>query len=325
MILADKIIELRKQNGYSQEDLAEKMNVSRQSVSKWESGTSVPDLDKIIKLSQIFEVSTDYLLKDTLNHDPLIHYLDNENEIRKVTAEEVNQYLDTVEKLSKRIALPIASFVMSPIVLIVLSGMQEYTNINMTAEAAGGIGVAVLLVIVGLGVASLILNGAKLEKYDYLEKECFTLLYGIEGIVKKKQEEFSPVFRSCIAVGVALCIFSVLPLMIAVGMNAGDMAYIYCVGILLFMVGCAVYLFVFSGIIHGSYMKVLQEKEYSIQAKQEKKRMDWFDTAYWCSVTAVYLGVSFITMSWDRTWIVWPVAGVFYAALRGIVLKLMKK
>ena len=64
MILAEKIMELRKKNGWSQEELANKLNVSRQSVSKWESAMSVPELDKILQLSEIFEVSTDYLLKD---------------------------------------------------------------------------------------------------------------------------------------------------------------------------------------------------------------------------------------------------------------------
>lgn len=64
MILADKIIDLRKKNGWSQEELASQLGVSRQSVSKWESGQSIPDLDRILKMSIIFGVSTDYLLKD---------------------------------------------------------------------------------------------------------------------------------------------------------------------------------------------------------------------------------------------------------------------
>lgn len=70
MILAEKIVKLRKQNGWSQEDLAVRLNISRQSVSKWESTASVPDLDKIIKLSELFGVSTDYLLKDEMEEDP---------------------------------------------------------------------------------------------------------------------------------------------------------------------------------------------------------------------------------------------------------------
>ena len=59
MILADKIIELRKKNGWSQEELAEKLDVSRQAVSKWESAQSVPDMNRILMLSQVFGVSTD--------------------------------------------------------------------------------------------------------------------------------------------------------------------------------------------------------------------------------------------------------------------------
>ena len=66
MIFADKLIALRKKAGWSQEELAQQLNVSRQSVSKWEGAQSVPDLDKIVQLSRIFGVSTDYLLKDEL-------------------------------------------------------------------------------------------------------------------------------------------------------------------------------------------------------------------------------------------------------------------
>ena len=66
-MLSDKIMELRKRNGMSQEALAEKLDVSRQSVSKWETGESVLDLDRIIKLSEIFGVSTDYLLKNEIS------------------------------------------------------------------------------------------------------------------------------------------------------------------------------------------------------------------------------------------------------------------
>ena len=67
MILADKIINLRKKAGMRQEDLAYKLNVSRQSVSKWEGAQSVPDINKIIEMAKVFSVSTDYLLKDRDN------------------------------------------------------------------------------------------------------------------------------------------------------------------------------------------------------------------------------------------------------------------
>ena len=66
-MLADKIIELRKKLGWSQEQLAEQLEVSRQSVSKWESGMSIPDIDKIVKMSGLFGVSTDYLLREDIS------------------------------------------------------------------------------------------------------------------------------------------------------------------------------------------------------------------------------------------------------------------
>lgn len=66
MILADKITELRKKAGWSQEELAAQLGVSRQSVSKWEGAQSVPDMEKILQLSNLFGVSTDYLLKDEI-------------------------------------------------------------------------------------------------------------------------------------------------------------------------------------------------------------------------------------------------------------------
>lgn len=68
MIFADKLIRLRKQAGLSQEDLANELNISRQSVSKWEQAQSIPDLDKIIQLSTFFNVSTDYLIKDEIEN-----------------------------------------------------------------------------------------------------------------------------------------------------------------------------------------------------------------------------------------------------------------
>lgn len=65
MIFSEKLLTLRKAKGITQEQLAEKLDVSRQSVSKWESGQSVPELEKIAALSAFFDVSTDYLLKSS--------------------------------------------------------------------------------------------------------------------------------------------------------------------------------------------------------------------------------------------------------------------
>ena len=69
MKLSDKIIRLRKSNGWSQEDLAEKLNVSRQAISRWEGATAQPDAANILQLSKLFGVTTDYLLNDEYESD----------------------------------------------------------------------------------------------------------------------------------------------------------------------------------------------------------------------------------------------------------------
>lgn len=92
MILADKIINLRKKAGWSQDELAAQLNVTRQSVSKWEGAQSVPDLERIVKLSRIFGVTTDYLLKDELESEEL-NAAEPESTLRRVTMEEASRYL----------------------------------------------------------------------------------------------------------------------------------------------------------------------------------------------------------------------------------------
>ena len=69
MRLADKITALRKKAGWSQEELAEQLGVTRQSVSKWEGAQSVPDMDKVVQMSRLFGVTTDFLLKDELSEE----------------------------------------------------------------------------------------------------------------------------------------------------------------------------------------------------------------------------------------------------------------
>ena len=69
MKLSDKIIQLRKVNGWSQENLAERLNVSRQAISRWEGATAQPDAANILQLSKLFGVTTDYLLNDEYESD----------------------------------------------------------------------------------------------------------------------------------------------------------------------------------------------------------------------------------------------------------------
>ena len=320
MILADKIINLRRKNGWSQEQLAEQLNISRQSVSKWESGNSIPDLDKILKLSAIFGVSTDYLLKDELEEEGLTEDSYSEELTgRQVSLEEANTYMELVRRIAPRIGIGTVLCILSPVILIILGVLAEEKVIGLAENMAGGFGVVILLMMVSIGVAIFILNGMQLSKYEYLEKEQIVLQYGVQGIVEKKKAEYESTFRTFITAGVVLCIMGVVPIMLAAAFDAGDVVYSVCVGALLMFVACGVFLFVDGGMIWGAYEKLLQEGEYTESQKQLNKKTAPFAGIYWCIVTAIYLWISFTTNDWNKSWIIWPVAGVLFAALNGIV------
>ena len=82
------------------------------------------------------------------------------------------------------------------------------------------------------------------------------------------------------------------------------------------MVALGVFLIVRASIIKDGYDMILEEGDYTRKAKVENKKNDKLTSVYWMVVTAAYLGYSFITNQWDRSWIIWPVAGVVY----GIVI-----
>ena len=125
MIFADKLILLRKKAGWSQEELADQMNVTRQSVSKWEGAQSIPDLEKMLRLSELFGVSTDYLLKDDIEEAEPIAPSDDTPPLRRVSMEEANAFLAVKAMTAKTIAYAAFLCILSPIVLFILSAISE--------------------------------------------------------------------------------------------------------------------------------------------------------------------------------------------------------
>lgn len=327
MILAEKISMMRKKNGWSQEELAYQLNVSRQSVSKWESGTSIPDLDRVIKLSQIFSVSTDYLLKEEIEEQPMEVCVSGgaDETMKTVTLETANQFMEVQTGDAKKTAAAVMAYVLSPVLLIFLAGLSEYRSNLIGENMAAGIGVVVLLLIVGAATVFHVFHDTKMEPYMFLEKEEFRLEYGVEGIVRKRMAEYEGTYRICIMAGVFLCIICAVPLLIAAALDSGDFVYVICVDLLLVMVAAAVFLFTMASQKKEAYQVLLQEGEFTPENKRIEKKMHTISIAYWCTITAVYLGVSFYWHNWDKTWIIWVCAGIMYAVVTAVVNGMKEK
>ena len=331
MILADKIINLRKKNGWSQEELAEKLGVTRQSVSKYEGAQSIPDLDKILKLSEIFGVTTDYLIKDELEEEEYAPSQMQENEsesdrsVHKVTMEMANEYLQIIDWSAGKTAFATMLCILSPIVLLMLGAMSEMPNYHISENAAAGIGICVLIVLIAIAVMIFILCGMKTKKYEFLEKEYIETVYGVSGMVKEKRDAYHSTYVTQLVIGIACCICSVIPLFGTLAVSESDFYMVSAVCMLLTLVAIGTYFIVRSAAKMNAMNQLLEEEDYTRQKKHENKKMSGPVTVYWLIATAIYLAWSFTTNDWDRTWIIWPVVGVLFPAFYAIVSGIRKK
>ena len=328
MILADKIIDLRKRNGWSQEELADKLGVSRQSISKWEGAQSMPDMNRILKMSEIFGVSTDYLLKEDMEMPAdtgMPEFLTEEENIRSVSMEEAAAFLSYKERSSGRTALGVMMCILSPVVLIIIAGLQASGILHLSEQAAAGFGMTILFLMVGGAVALFITTGLTGSRFEYLEKEKIETAYGVDGMVKDRREKYRHTYTVQLVIGIVLCVLSVIPVFAAVWIFGEDeAAAVIAVGLLLVLVAIGVLLIVRSGIIWGGFQMLLQEGDYTLEQKEENRKNEHLSSIYWCSATALFLAVSFLTGAWDKTWIIWPVAGVSYGLVTSIAKVLRK-
>lgn len=319
MILADKILNLRKKRGMSQEELAEKLQVSRQSVSKWEIGASIPDINKILDLARLFGVSTDYLLKDEMVEEDAADDAEEPYDGPTVSIEEANEYMRCMEANGKRVGFGVVLCILSPVIMILLAGLSQTGKLNMNEGTAAGIGTAILLMMIAAAVAMFITAGMRMKRFEYLKKSDFKLDYGIYGIVEERLGKFEPVFTRRVIYGVTLCILSAVPLIMAGSLGASELVCVGLVGLLLIMIAAAVYMMISAGEIKGSYEQLMKAGDFDPVVMRRNRPFNRIAAVYWPVAAAIYLGWSFWTMNWAFTWLVWPVAGCLFAGLAAVM------
>lgn len=316
MILAEKIIRLRKKNGWSQEELAEKMNVSRQAVSKWEGAQSVPDIEKILQLGALFGVTTDYLLKDHLEEE---EFTDDSiaPDGKRVTLAQANAYLAWRRSASLRIAAAVFLCIFSVIPLLLLIAAAEVPACGLSENAAVGIGLGLLLAIVAVAVSIFVFCGFKNAPYAFLDEEPFEMEYGVRGMVQEQQKAGKNSYVKGNIAGVCLCVISPIPLL--AGSFTGNAVLILALlTVTMLLAGVGVMFLIVAGVRWASMQKLLNEGEFTPRAKSKNRVKESVSTIYWLVVTAGYLGWSFATNNWHITWVVWPVAGVLSAVVMAV-------
>ncbi len=327
MILADKIVSLRKKAGWSQEELAEQLGVTRQSVSKWEGAQSIPDMDKVVQMSRLFGVTTDYLLKDELEEQTAAPVEEESNPLRRVTMAQAAEYLTRRKAAAPKVAFAVLLCIASPVTLLLLSAMSEAQRFPISENAAAGIGLCVLLVLVAVAVSIFLRTAAAVRDYRFLEEEPFETEYGVTGMVRQRQREYAETRTRYTTIGVVLCVLAAVPLFAAVCVNGSDLLYVAAVCALLVLVGIGCLFLVNAGVYSGAMEQLLEEGDYTRGQKKHHKVRGTVTTIYWLVAVAVFLVYTYGPSGNGQpqySWIIWAVAGVLYAAVMGVVRLLLR-
>jgi hypothetical protein len=246
-----------------------------------------------------------------------------EETTRIVSMEEAASFLEHNETASRLISAGVMVCILSPVPLILLGGLAEQGRISLEAAVAEVAGTAILLFMVAAAVGIFVREGMTGKRYEYLENVDIDTEYGVDGMVKERRDAYAETHSRRLIIGVMLCIVSAVPMLGVYAVkysNNSDLFPLLCTALLLVMCAVGVKLIVLTCIRQGGYDRLLEEGDYTRLNKAAGK----YDGVYWAIALAVYLIWSFTTMRWDLTWIVWPVAGVLYAAFREIMKAIIR-
>ncbi|MDD2495718.1 MAG: permease prefix domain 1-containing protein [Tissierellia bacterium] len=250
-------------------------------------------------------------IKDAFEHKaeyPLVSY------------EKAMEYIEESRFTAPKTAMGVWLCIMSPVILLILLGLQESKFIFFREDTVVAIGLFVLFGCVALGVSYFIRFTGKLEKYEYLQENPFSLDYKTEQMVINIQKQEEPTYRAAVSLSVVSYILSALPIIMISLLTKNEGLPILAVAVTLAIVAFATYNIINKSRSLEACKVLLQIEEYAIE-KKSNKNLKVVSQVYWALVVAVYLGYSFITGKWYISWVIWPIAGVVFGAVNAIMMR----
>ena len=285
MAFSDNLQFIRAQAGFTQEQLAEQLDVSRQSVSKWESGASFPEMDTLLRICDLYGTDLDTLLRGS---------------VEKLQVSDTTRYNDFMNRFSLRMALAVSAVIAGAALMIFLNACNPSDSFEMLAAALFMLIVTVSVVVI---VASSIQYDNFRNKYPVIQ----------DFYTEEEKDAFHQRFVWYIAGGVGAILFGVVLLI-------GTFAFLperepfesLACGTFLLLIAGAVFFFVYGGMQEDKY-KVWKYNRDNTPDPEAKRRLNLAGTVsgiIMLMATAIYVGLGLTRSAWNTAWWVFPVGGI---------------
>lgn len=297
MSLSENLQNLRKIKNMSQEELAEKLKVSRQAVSKWESGNGFPETEKIISICEIFDCSMDDLVKGKISND---------------IKSEKSDYDLIMTKTAKGIAMGVGTILLGVSIMLTILGFATNEQVE---DQISLIGVIAILIGVVMALPLFILHGSKLENFKKKNNK-------IANIYSEKEiEEGVSKYTKLLAVSISGILLGTIVMMLLMGLKVFGDESTLPVAVLMYFVTISVPFLIYSGKMKEKFDIEQYNKENTEEYKKIENKIGSICGIIMLTATIIFLAWGFIFGMWYINWVVYPVGGI----LCGIVAIINKK
>ncbi len=287
MAFSDNLQFLRARQGQTQERLAEILEVSRQSVSKWESAQSYPEMDTILRICDLYQVDLDTLLRGSVE-DSMV--------------EDTAQYDKFMNRFARRMAFSIGGIIAG----VGLCGLLEAKGVDEYRSAA------VLLLVIAVCVVVMVVSG--------LQNDNFRKAHPVipDFYTQQERQDFRQKFIWFIAGGVGAILFDVALLLLFFSRFPEEEPFeSYAISVFLLIVAGAVTALVYAGIQEEKY-KIDKYNRDNSPTPEAQKRLNLIGTICGVIMTltaALYVGLGLALDLWRTAWWVFAVAGILCAVV----------
>lgn len=271
MNFSENLINLRKINNMSQETLAEKLNVSRQTIYKWENDITYPDMDKVVDISKIFNVSIDTLITNKINIETISSSVAIKN----------------IKSFALTISISIALIIFS-VALFIL------TNTLFNIEV---IGLTIMLTFTFISVLLIVYSSIK---YDGFKKSIVNKI----TFEKKEKDLIQNKFIKYLLIGLFFIFFGVI-FIVSSSFLDNENIVLYATSVLLTSIAIGVFFIVYGGINLG------ESKELSVDYQKKKPSiLDSLCGITMILATCIFFIWGFVFNGWKLCWLVFPIGGL---------------